>query len=66
MNIQELRDIEVHIVKKIYDDEVCHIMEDEVLKKFVQNCHLYSHEEIKEAQEIFSRIDKLDFSRWYA
>ena len=66
--IQKIREFESKIIPHIDagDDETAHYIEDEAMKYFIDICHLLSPLGIKEAQEIFKRIQKMDFNRWCA
>jgi hypothetical protein len=63
---QILREFEENIIDNRYNDEGAHGLEDEAMQYFIKNVLYLTHEEIIEAQEMFKRIDDIDFSRWRA
>lgn len=66
MIIDRIKKKEEEILKQMGDSEVCHILEDEILKAIIFNLHQMDSEELLEAQKIAKRVHKLKFNRWYA
>lgn len=69
MNIEEIKERLIEIENLKYDDESAHAMEDQLLHDFIDAIKNRKYETIEEviivANEI-SKVQDIEFSRWYA